>query len=218
MKNNKCRFTLIELLVVIAIIAILAAMLLPALSAARARAKTSNCVSNLKQLGTAVTMYLGDNKDFLPNYELPKYTGRIAAGENAYWTVVFSTNGYLPFPAGWREAQIGSSYNDNQVFRCPAMPKLGQWGDYGLNYLFAGKVMNNLENPVNTLLIGDCGTSATNPHIQIRPEASYKGSDPNYYHRLDWARHGSKMANILFADGHVEPKTFAAWDDMITQP
>ncbi|MBR7143685.1 MAG: prepilin-type N-terminal cleavage/methylation domain-containing protein, partial [Lentisphaeria bacterium] len=51
------RFTLIELLVVIAIIAILAAMLLPALSAARAQARTSSCLSNLKQISLAIGMY-----------------------------------------------------------------------------------------------------------------------------------------------------------------
>ena len=64
MMRSKRNFTLIELLIVIAIIAILAAILLPALQAARERAKSSTCINNLKQVGTTAQAYFGDNRSY----------------------------------------------------------------------------------------------------------------------------------------------------------
>ena len=65
-KESRGGFTLIELLVVIAIIALLISILFPALSGARASARRTVCLSNQRQLGLALQMYVNDNKEWTP--------------------------------------------------------------------------------------------------------------------------------------------------------
>jgi len=99
-------FTLIELLVVIAIIAVLIALLLPAVQAAREAARRAQCVNNLKQIGLAMMMYVGDNNDSL----VPLNEKSFGTHTTNWWFRYIDKGNY-----------VTSTSQSNNVWRCTAV-------------------------------------------------------------------------------------------------
>jgi prepilin-type N-terminal cleavage/methylation domain-containing protein len=169
-------FTLIELLVVIAIIAIMAALLLPALSSAKANAQKTYCMNNLKQLATAWTIYNGDNDGKIPSC-VPFYVRGI--GNSNAWVLGVSYPTNWPDPFGVVDVGVLDATNQNAIsrgtlfscskavaiYRCPADSRAENGAPYVRSYS-----MNNWMNGVPFVSIGSYDLDAA--HRLFEAESS----------------------------------------------
>ena len=207
MKKN---FTLIELLVVIAIIAILAAMLLPALNKARAKAQQINCTNNMKTLGTTLQLYCSDYNDTIP------YAHIGWDYKNGYWYTLMGV--YLP-------PKKGDSYKGTPLF-CPAYPQetnnkvpsygcsIRKDGTDGIFQDSEGNAANQkplklgqVKRPTDCIAIGDCrGWYMNRDEFAASTNETPKSTTP--FPGLHEDR-----SNFTFVDGHVEALTCRAGNE-----
>jgi prepilin-type N-terminal cleavage/methylation domain-containing protein len=164
----KRAFTLIELLVVIAIIAILAAILFPVFAQAKAAAKTTNSISNMKQIGTGLQLYMGDSDDVYPIRRVAGFGPTGLAGELSWKQVTYpyikstqlftdTVNPKAKYPDDCSDPALRASWGSNVIG--PVMARGYALSDipwlHAKNWSASTTSATTLESPAGTLAIAE---------------------------------------------------------------
>ncbi|MFW5866878.1 MAG: prepilin-type N-terminal cleavage/methylation domain-containing protein [Armatimonadota bacterium] len=188
-------FTLIELLVVIAIIAILAAILFPVFARAREKARSTSCLSNVKQISLGALMYINDYDETMPmsRYAVPgMYSGQMYVA-----TVIHPYIGQSNI-SGW----AGSNYG---IWQCPSRRVTNAWyggaySDYGYNSRLDGSMLADIRLPSQTAMWADTRYQHPNGNVYGWYNfTSFSGFRVHYRH--------NEQAMVGFVDGHAKGLT-----------